>query len=112
MTESFEYSESVRENLIYHYTTMDDVEARLHEDNWKKWEVEAAALRAKQSAERTAKLQAASAAAATASSADQTPGIAPPPHMRRTVDQAGNPESGSSKSPVQGAPEPPKEADA
>lgn len=55
MTEVFEFSESKRENLLYHFATMDDKEANLHKDNWKKWEVEANALRAKQAAEREAK---------------------------------------------------------
>ncbi len=55
MTESFEFSEPKRKNLIYHFATMDEAEANEHNENWKKWEVEANALRAKQAAEREAK---------------------------------------------------------
>ena len=55
MTEVFEFAEPKRENLIYHFATMDETEAELHKENWKKWEVDANALRAKQAAERAAK---------------------------------------------------------
>jgi NADH-quinone oxidoreductase subunit I len=79
MTESFEYSEFERENLIYHFATMDRTEAHLHEDNWKNWEVEATALRAKQAAERAAKTAAATAAGAGATES----GLKPPQHMMR-----------------------------
>lgn len=34
---------------------MDEDEATVHKENWKEWEVEANALRAKQAAERAAK---------------------------------------------------------
>ncbi|MDP4199514.1 MAG: NADH-quinone oxidoreductase subunit I [Bacteroidota bacterium] len=56
MTEVFEFAEDKRENLIYHFATMDKSEAEEHTANWKKWEVEANALRAKQAAERAAKV--------------------------------------------------------
>ena len=81
MTEAFEYSETERGNLIYHFATMDESEVKLHEDNWKNWEVEAAALRAKQAAERAAKTQQATAAAQASEPA--ATGIKPPPHMMR-----------------------------
>lgn len=98
MTETFEYAEFERENLNYHFATMDAKEAWLHEENWKRWEAEANVLRAKQAAERAAKT-----ASATASAPPTAPGsIAPPPHMRKPLDQPGNPQSGSSKSPIEG----------
>lgn len=56
MTEVFEFAEDKRENLIYHFATMDATEADEHKANWKKWEVEATAMRAKQAAERSAKV--------------------------------------------------------
>jgi hypothetical protein len=55
MTEAFEFSEQKRENLVYHFATMDESEATQHTENWKKWEVEASAQRAKQASERAAK---------------------------------------------------------
>jgi NADH-quinone oxidoreductase subunit I len=62
MTEVFEFSEEKRENLLYHFATMDADEAHQHEENWKHWEVEANAQRAKQAAERAAKVAEQSAA--------------------------------------------------
>lgn len=79
MTESFEYSEFERENLIYHFATMDRPEAHVHEENWKNWEVEATAMRAKQAAERAAKTAAATAAHGSTTES----GPKPPPHMMR-----------------------------
>src|SRR5436190_3715492 len=54
MTDVFEFSEYDRVDLIYNYATMDPVEAAMHEANAKKAEEEAAALRAKQAAEKAA----------------------------------------------------------
>ena len=84
MTEVFEFSEHKRENLIYHFATMDGIEAQEHKDNWKKWEVEANAQRAKQAAERAANVaaQQASTAPGTATSA-----IKPPPFMTKPAGQ-------------------------
>jgi formate hydrogenlyase subunit 6/NADH:ubiquinone oxidoreductase subunit I len=109
MTETFEYSELVRENFIYHFATMDAAEAQVHESNWKKWEVEANVLRAKQAAERAAKTAAATAATAAANSsnsdgANTSPGSehrSAPPYLKKPSDEPGNPGSGSSKSPEQ-----------
>ena len=93
MTEVFEFSETKRENLIYHYATMDEAEAETHKDNWKVWEVEANAQRAKQAAERSAKVAEQQSAAPTAEST-----MKPPPYM---VKQAG------AKPPPPGAIKPP-----
>jgi formate hydrogenlyase subunit 6/NADH:ubiquinone oxidoreductase subunit I len=76
MTEVFEFSEHKRENLIYHFATMDATEAREHEENWKHWEVEANAQRAKQAAERAAKVAAQQ--ASTIVTATESP-MKPPP---------------------------------
>jgi NADH-quinone oxidoreductase subunit I len=77
MTEVFEFAEHKRENFIYHYATMDGDEAQVHEANWKKWEVEANALRAKQAAERAAKVAAQQTIPATAGEST----IKPPPFL-------------------------------
>src|SRR5437763_1854369 len=74
MTEVFEFAEPKRENLIYHYATMDEAEADLHKSNWKEWEVEANALRAKQAAERAANV-----AEQSAATPQQTSIVKPPP---------------------------------
>lgn len=55
MTEVFEFSEPKRENLIYHYATMDEAEGAMHLENRAKYEAEANVQRAKQAAERAAK---------------------------------------------------------
>jgi formate hydrogenlyase subunit 6/NADH:ubiquinone oxidoreductase subunit I len=78
MTEVFEFSEPVRENLVYHYATMDANEATEHVANWKSWEVEANTQRAKQAAERAARVAAQSTAAPAAPS-----GVKPPPFAAR-----------------------------
>ena len=77
MTDVFEFSEPKRENLNYHFATMDLAEAHQHEENWKRWEVEANAQRAKQAAERAANVAAQSAAAGQTVAA-----IKPPPFMK------------------------------
>ena len=55
MTEVFEFSEPKRENLIYHFATMDETEAHDHIENRAKYEAEANVQRAKQAAERATK---------------------------------------------------------
>ncbi|HET6400194.1 MAG TPA: 4Fe-4S dicluster domain-containing protein [Candidatus Kapabacteria bacterium] len=55
MTEVFEFSEPKRENLIYHFATMDAAEGNEHIENRAKYEAEANVQRAKQAAERVAK---------------------------------------------------------
>ena len=57
MTEVFEFSEPKRENLIYHFATMDEAEGTIHLENRAKYEAEANVLRAKQAAERVARDQ-------------------------------------------------------
>ncbi len=86
MTEVFEFAEHKRENFIYHYATMDAEEAQTHEANWKKWEVEANALRAKQASERAANVAAQQTIPATAGESTikappflAKPAIKPPP---------------------------------
>ena len=54
MSEVFEFSEPKRENLIYHFATMDETEAAIHIENREKYEMEANVQRAKQAAERSA----------------------------------------------------------
>lgn len=75
MTEVFEFAEDKRENLIYHFATMDKAEANEHNANWKKWEVEANAMRARQAAERAAGV----AAQQQASTPSAQPAVKPPP---------------------------------
>ncbi len=55
MTEVFEFSEPKRENLIYHFATMDKTEGAMHTENRNKYEAEANVQRAKQAAERAAR---------------------------------------------------------
>jgi formate hydrogenlyase subunit 6/NADH:ubiquinone oxidoreductase subunit I len=54
MSEVFEFSEPKRENLIYHFATMDETEAAIHIENRAQYEIEANVQRAKQAAERGA----------------------------------------------------------
>jgi hypothetical protein len=88
MTEVFEYSEDKRENLIYHFATMDEKEVGEHEANRKQYEIEAAAQRAKQAAARTA------------------PGAAAPTVAQKQagVPQAGAPQAGANASGVKPPP--------
>ena len=55
MTEVFEFSSPKREDLIYHFATMDETEGAIHNHNRKKYEVEANVQRAKQAADRATK---------------------------------------------------------
>jgi len=85
MTEVFEFSEPKKENLVYHFATMDGEEAQEHIANWKSWEVEANAQRAKQAADRAAKVAAQQASSTAAPSIVKPPpfaakpGLKPPP---------------------------------
>ena len=56
MTEVFEFSEPKRENLIYHFATMDEAEGKVHTENRATYEAEANVLRAKQAAARKSEL--------------------------------------------------------
>lgn len=55
MTEVFEFSEPKRENLVYHFATMDAAEAGIHVQSRERYEAEANVQRAKQAAERATK---------------------------------------------------------
>ena len=75
MTEAFEFTETRRDNLVYHFATMDSEEAEEHIANWKAWEVDANKQRAKQAAERAAKV----AEQQTAAAPPTQTGVKPPP---------------------------------
>jgi NADH-quinone oxidoreductase subunit I len=55
MTEVFEFSSPKREDLIYHFATMDSAEGDMHNKNREIYEAEANIQRAKQAADRAAK---------------------------------------------------------
>ena len=83
MTDVFEFSAYNRSELVYEYETMDQEEAKIHIANAAKADEDAKAARAKQAAERAAKL----AEGGTQPQAPATPtapgAIKPPPFMAK-----------------------------
>jgi hypothetical protein len=83
MTDVFEFSAYERHDLIYNYETMDRAEAELHIANAQKADEAAKEARAKQAAERAAKLAEGGSQPQATAPPYMTGGVKPPPFMAK-----------------------------
>lgn len=112
MTDVFEFSAYNRDELIYNYETMDREEAALHIANAQKADEEAKAARAKQAAERAAKLAEGGTTPPSTPMAPggQVGGVKPPPFMvKPSGDVPPPPGSGIKPPPFMAKPKPPQD---
>lgn len=100
MTDVFEFSTHERNELIYNFATMDQAEADLHIANALQADVAVKAARAKQAAERAAKLAEASAQQSASQPSSTQSGIKPPPFMARPKAPAGPDSAASNAAPT------------